>query len=378
MAHIYTPGLKVVEKTILRKERVLPLPGEVLVGIGDKVKAEDIVARTHLPGNVNMINIANKLAITPSDIRRCMLKKEGDKVSKDELIAKSSSFFGLFKYNCTSPIDGEVESISEVTGQVVLREPPIPIEVIAYVDGVIEKVKEKEGVVVKTEGVYIQGIFGIGGEEIGEIVVAVDSPEEELKPESIKPQMKGKVVVGGSFVSNPVIVKAVEVGVKGIIAGGIDDQDLRNFLGYDLGVAITGSEEKGITLIITEGFGVIKMADKAFTLLKKYEGFKASINGATQIRAGVIRPEIIIPLGEVSLKEDKEEEKELSKEGGLVIGASIRIIRQPHFGKLGKVVSLPAQLQRLETEAKVRVVEIELESGEKLILPRANIELIEH
>jgi len=378
MAHIYTPGLKVVEKTILRKERVLPLPGEVLVGIGDKVKAEDIVARTHLPGNVNMINIANKLAITPSDIRRCMLKKEGDKVSKDELIAKSSSFFGLFKYNCTSPIDGEVESISEVTGQVVLREPPIPIEVIAYVDGVIEKVKEKEGVVVKTEGVYIQGIFGIGGEEIGEIVVAVDSPEEELKPESIKPQMKGKVVVGGSFVSNPVIVKAVEVGVKGIIAGGIDDQDLRNFPGYDLGVAITGSEEKGITLIITEGFGVIKMADKAFTLLKKYEGFKASINGATQIRAGVIRPEIIIPLGEVSLKEDKEEEKELSKEGGLVIGASIRIIRQPHFGKLGKVVSLPAQLQRLETEAKVRVVEIELESGEKLILPRANIELIEH
>ena len=92
------------------------------------------------------------------------------------------------------------------------------------------------------------------------------------------------------------IQKAIQHGVRGIIAGGIDDVDLRELLGYELGVAITGSEEIGITLVITEGFGHIAMAEQTFTLLKAREGMKTSINGATQIRAGVVRPEILIPL----------------------------------------------------------------------------------
>ena len=36
MAHSYTPGLKVLKKTLFSKERILPLKGEVLVQQGDK------------------------------------------------------------------------------------------------------------------------------------------------------------------------------------------------------------------------------------------------------------------------------------------------------------------------------------------------------
>ena len=57
MAHAYTPGLKVSRYTIIRKDRRLPLKGEVLVEEGQKVKAEDIVARTQIPGNVVLINV---------------------------------------------------------------------------------------------------------------------------------------------------------------------------------------------------------------------------------------------------------------------------------------------------------------------------------
>ena len=92
------------------------------------------------------------------------------------------------------------------------------------------------------------------------------------------------------MVTTEAIQKAIQNGVKGIIAGGIDDADLRELLGYELGVAITGSEEIGITLVITEGFGRIAMAEQTFTLLKAREGMKTSINGATQIRAGVLPP----------------------------------------------------------------------------------------
>lgn len=145
-------------------------------------------------------------------------------------------------------------------------------------------------------------------------------------------------------------------------------------MGYDLGVAITGSEEKGITLVITEGFGQINMAQRTFNLLKSNQGKLACINGATQIRAGVIRPEVIIPIaGDVKIKEEKEKYESV----GLQAGSPIRVIRQPYFGKLGQVKDLPPALQKLETESSARVLEVEFDSDGKAIVPRANVEMLE-
>ena len=57
MAHAYTPGLKVTEGMTIHKERRLPLAGEVLVQAGTIVKAEDVVAKADLPGNVQLVNV---------------------------------------------------------------------------------------------------------------------------------------------------------------------------------------------------------------------------------------------------------------------------------------------------------------------------------
>ena len=59
------------------------------------------------------------------------------------------------------------------------------------------------------------------------------------------------------------------------------------------------------------------------------------------------------------------------------VGSPLRVIRHPYFGKIGSVVSLPSALTLLESGSKARVVEIELEDGSKVIVPRANVELIE-
>src|SRR5207244_8153711 len=94
-----------------------------------------------------------------------------------------------------------------------------------------------------------------------------------------------------------VLQRAKAVGVKVLVVGCMHDKDLRVLLGYDLGVAITGTENIGFTFVLTEGFGQIPMASKTFELLHALNGRKASISGATQIRAGVIRPELIVPRG---------------------------------------------------------------------------------
>ncbi|HKW51169.1 MAG TPA: hypothetical protein VJQ53_05480 [Candidatus Eisenbacteria bacterium] len=375
MAHSYTPGLKVSAFTTLRRERKLPLAGTVLVPVGQKVEAETIVARTELPGNVQTVNAANILGVLPEDVPDCLVKTIGSPVKKGEAIAESRSFFGLFRSKVLSPTDGTVESVSTVTGQALLREPPIPVEVDAYVDGTVVEVHEKQGVTVETRGTFIQGIFGIGGETCGQLHVCVRGPGEALTEANLGADVRGKVLVGGSHVTTRVLNRAIQLGAKAVVIGGFDDQDLRELLGYDLGVAITGSEEKGLTLVVTEGFGEIPMAGRTFELLKSCEGRKVSVSGATQIRAGVLRPEIVAPrLTEAIPPEVKAAGAEA---GGLTVGSLIRAIREPYFGRLGKVLSLPPELVALETEAKVRVLEADFGDGKRTLLPRANVEMIE-
>jgi len=376
MAHAYTPGLKVAPRTLVKKERRLPLKGNITVKKGDKVTSDTVVARTELPGNVTPMNIVNTLSITPEELDEVMFKKEGDKVEKGEMMAQTKGFFGYFKSAVNAPVSGTIESISEVTGQVIIRQAPIPVEMKAYIDGVIDEIMPEEGVILGSEAAFIKGIFGIGGETEGELKFVADDISAVLDENKIDDSLKGKIIVGGSLVKKEAIDKAVKCGVKGIICGGIDAQDLKEVLGYDIGVAITGHEEIGLTVVVTEGFGQINMAQKTFELLKENEGKKASINGATQIRAGVMRPEIIITL---NVPDDLNSVKinESSEAGGMNKGDSLRVIRGNHFGEIVEVTDLPVELTVVDSETKVRVVEVQLGSGEKLLLPRANVETIE-
>lgn len=374
MAQAYTPGLKVTNRTMHRTRRVLPIPGDVLVKKGDKVNARDIVAETFMPGDVNPLNMANLLSLPPSDVQECMLKKEGDTVNVGEVLARTKGIFGMFRTEYKSKVQGTVETVSNVTGQVIIRGAPQPVQVRAYLTGEVVEVIPNEGVIIEAEVTFIQGIFGIGGEAFGPIRMACKSHDQELTGELITPDMKGAVVVGGARVTDEAIEKAVKVGAAAVIAGGMDDQDLKDFLGYDLGVAITGSEQVGLTVVITEGFGDIHMAERTFKLLVSCEGEDASVNGATQIRAGVMRPEIVIPLSAARMASETESQFE---PGQLKLGRPVRVIRDPFFGLIGEVSGLPSDPHVLGSGSKARVLEVKFDSGETAIIPRANVELIE-
>ncbi|MDA3872305.1 MAG: hypothetical protein PF551_08180 [Candidatus Marinimicrobia bacterium] len=374
MAHAYVPGLKVVPLTIVKKARQLPIKGEILKNVGEKVLAADEVAKTHLPGNIIPINIANKLNIEPVDIKDFMKKEEGDPIKKGEIIAETNGIFGLFKSAVNSPIDGTLDSFSHITGQAILRENPIPVAINAYVDGVVDEIIENEGVVVKTQAAFIQGIFGIGGERRGELKIVTSTQDIPIEEKMIDENCKDKIIVGGSFLTHSAFKKAIKVGVRGIVVGGFNYNDIKKIIGYDIGVAITGQEDIKTTLILTEGFGEIHMAKQTFELLKKHEGDVASINGATQIRAGVIRPEVIIPV-----KADQKEDSEKKEIIGMDIGTEVRIIRAPYFGMIGTVTGLPHKLQKLESGSMARVAKIKIgETQKEVLLPRANLEMIEN
>jgi len=323
---------------------------------------------------VSTLNVVNLLGIMPHEVESLLLKKTGDRIEKGEVIAESKSFIKWLRSKITSPITGYVESVSLVTGQVLLRELPLPVEVKGYIDGQVVEEIPHEGIVVETAATFIQGIFGIGGEAWGRLTFAVNAPDETLTPDKLTTDLNGTVVVAGSFAGYDAIKKAQETGVRGLIVGGIDDEELTHILGYDLGVAITGTEDIGIVIILTEGFGKIPMAERTFRALKEREGCVASICGATQIRAGVIRPEIIVPYDNGTMDFSSDE---LPERQSIKIGDQIRIIRHPYFGRIGVVHSLPSELCQIETETKARVLEVAFPDGSSTLVPRANTELIE-
>ncbi|MDO8684834.1 MAG: hypothetical protein Q7N50_15330 [Armatimonadota bacterium] len=373
MGAAYTPGLKVSAGTIVRKIRRLPLKGSVLVAVGDEVTPDTVVALAELPGIMRNVRVAEQLGMEPADALPAMKVKTGDMVEVGDLLAETKSFFGLFKTEVKSPVAGTVEMISEHTGHVGVRLPPTPVQVKAYIKGRVAEVIPEEGAVIETEAAFVQGIFGVGGERVGEIMVVVDNPSDVLDESRIGPDASGKILIGGSNIGGAALKKACEMGAIGVVVGAIIDKDLTDFLGYDIGVAITGQEDIDATLIVTEGFGKIPMAERTFRLLKSLEGRQASINGATQIRAGVIRPEIISPLDK--LKAATKEAERDSQE--LAVGADIRIIREPYFGVLGKVAALPPEPVQIDSGAVVRVLEADLEDGRRVAVPRANVEIIE-
>ncbi len=386
MGSAYTPGLKVSARATVEKMRRLPLKGTVLVAEGDVVQPDTVVARTFLPGLMHTVRLAERLGVDPADAPGLLRIQKGDPVAVGELLAETKGVFGkYFRTRIVAPVSGHVELISSTTGHVGIREAPQPVERTAYIRGIVSRVLPEEGVVVSTQGALIQGIFGVGGERLGEIAVVSSNPRQPLTADLLTEAHRGKIVVGGAQIVGDALPRAADLGIIGIVGGGIIDRELMDYLavalnqpGYDIGVAITGQEPIAFSLMVTEGFGAIEMAARTFALFQSLEGKTASINGATQIRAGVIRPEVIVPLEfSVASFPSGVASMDADTSGQLSIGTPIRIIREPYFGLLASVTALPSELVQVESETLVRVLQAQLADGSHVTVPRANVEIIE-
>jgi len=375
MGSAYTPGLTVSARTTITKTRRLPLKGTVLAEEGAWVGPSDTVAQAALPGIMQTVKVAARLGVEPDEVPGLLTVQVGDSVRRGDIVARTKGLFGLFSSEAKATTDGTVELVSNITGNVGIREAPTPVEVQAYVPGRITRVLPDEGVEVTAHGALIQGIFGVGGERRAPIRIVSPDSEHTLGADDIDASMAGKIIVGGANITGAGLRKAADSGVLGIVVGGIVDKDLVEYLGYDIGVAITGHEDIPLTLVLTEGFGTIAMARRTFDLLRSLEGREASICGATQIRAGVIRPEVIV--ADEAPETAGAGEAETEPDFTLAEGTPIRIIREPWFGVLATVVGLPHQLVKVESGAEVRVLEARLATtGETVTVPRANVEIV--
>lgn len=407
---------------VARELKVTPAEaiGALLVKVGDRVDAQQVIARIDrgffggvtevkapVSGLVEFISethgrvlireeqreasppyivpVARILDISPSRLRWYMLRKEGEEVTAGQVLAADYSSFAAIPA-VYAPVSGTIEKVCTRTGQVYIRRPYRPVMCDAYIAGTVERVIPEYGAVIRTVGSYLQGIFGIGYETFGTLRAAVAAPDEALDEEGVREEDRGAVLVAGSFVTLAALRKALTCGVRGIIVGGADHGDLSALIGREIGVGITGHEDVPLTVVLTEGFGRLAMADEIFSLLKAADGRQVSLNGSTQVRAGVIRPEVIIPVGAADAEAEGADAADTADatvaraarpaDDALRPGAQVRIVRAPWFGLRGRVVALPEEEVQLESETRARVAVVELADGQRVAVARENLEIL--
>src|SRR5439155_1410218 len=135
------------------------------------------------------------------DLPDYMVKRVGDRIQQGDVLAETKAFIRWFKTQVRAPTTGTVETVSTATGQVILREPPRPGELFAYLDGTVSEVLPGQGVRVDTTCAFIQGIFGIGDETWGSLVLGGAAPEEDVTAAHFTCAHARRSVVGRAVVA---------------------------------------------------------------------------------------------------------------------------------------------------------------------------------
>jgi len=352
----YPPETRVMPLTLIRRDRMLPEPGEILVGPGQRVEASDVIARTEAGGQFRTFEIARLLRVPPSKAMRYLRKRQGETVKAGDIIARRS---GLAVRPVRSPVAGVIVDIDERDGRVAIEVASRVFELHAYMKGVVGNVLGSLGVVVETPGALIQAAWGIGGEAYSVLRVVGESPLDPLRNTSIDINAHGSIVAGGGWITASSLEQAQQLQLKGMIAGSVE------------GDLIEMAYKMPFPIVLTEGVGHIAMAAPIFDLLKAQDGREVSINAETRTRWGVVRPEIVIPL-----PSDTRPPMPPAVGSPLTVGARVRVVRGPHLGSVGTVVSIPARAQRIETGTRIHGAEVRFGSAQTAFVPFANLELL--
>lgn len=350
----YGTRTKIEALTKIRRERVLPRPGDILVSPGDRVEATQVVGRTEVPGDFRILRVDRQLGISGPKVEKYLQVDLGDTVHQGTVIAKQGGFLGR---SVRSPIDGVI--VARGGGRVLIEAQPTPFELHGYIPGTVLEVTDSRRIVIEISGGLIQGIWGSGEESVGVLKFITNRPHSLLNAGSVDPSCHGAILVGGVLEDPEVLEQAEDVEARGMITGGLVPE------------LIPHVERLSFPVVVTDGIGYASMAGPIFDLLRANEGEEASVSGSVQMRWRTRRPEVIIPKPDKTAPVNEEAPDER-----LTVGTRVRIVRAPHAGRVGEIVNIPRYARQIETGARVRCAEVDIGQDEPVSVPFVNLDVL--
>jgi hypothetical protein len=350
----HIPVTHVVSMTKIRRERLMPVPGQVLIGVNDKVKGEQVLAESAPTPRHYFLDVARGLGVPVRKVGQYLSRKPGDRVEKGEIIAGP---VGFARRTIRAPQNGRIVAITrgrvlfEVRGESMELQAGFPGRVIAT-DGV-------QTITVETTGALVQGIWGNGLQDSGVMRLAGEDPSSRLRTGQLDIKLRGAVLVAGICDHPDPLKHAIDISVQGVILGSISSD------------IIPVVKELPYPLIITEGFGELPMNTAAFQILKSNAGREVSIDATPIEQYKANRPEVIIPVASNAPIDLPNEVIPIKS------GVRVRILRAPHRGKVGTVRQMLPRASIYPSGVRAVSAKIELEQGGVISVPVDNLDVIQ-
>ncbi len=337
----------------IRRERTLPKSGEVVVGVGQDVTPNLVVARTPLETHFAIVDASEILGVTRDKVPDFMMVEKEAIVDIDTVLAQKKKLFRTRQL--LAPEEGVLFEV--VNGRVVIQQTSEWLEKQAMVAGRVVSYVADRGVIIETQGTLIQGAWGSGKESFGQLKTITRKYSDPLRKEQLSHDSRDLILVAGRLEQLEILEMAADSDVKGIIAGSMP---------AELCQAATSLP---FPIILTDGIGKQNMTAQIFNLLQQADGQEASLFGDYDEPKGQ-RPEIIIPQPTSPTTETVSANKPIR------VGQPVRLLRPPFMGQIGEVVKIYSLSQMIGTGAKAKGVDIQLSDGNVVFVPNANFDVI--
>ena len=338
--------------TVIR-ERLLPIKGTVLARMGQKVNSADVVAEALWAREHTFLDVARTLNVSPDAADKLIRCKAGDKVPAGAVIAMGR---GLLPKTVKAPRDGRV--VAAGGGQVLLESGESRMELRAGISGNVTQIIADRGVEIQTTGALIQGVWGNGRVDTGVMINLADKPDTTLTASRLDVSMRGSILIAGEVKEEAALLAAAELPVRGLILGSLFPS------------LIAVAREMRYPIVLTEGFGALPMNSAAYRLITTNAKREATVSAEAFDRYSGARPEIIIPLPASNpppIPHDVE---------AFAPGQTVRLLRQPAAGQIASIVGLHDGLATFPSGLRAAAAEVQLENGEKLLIPLVNLEVV--
>jgi len=350
---MWAPRVSILPITTITRERRLPLPGNVLVKLNQRVAATEVIAEARLPRAHLYFNVARQLKLPPKAAAKAMRVRAGEQVSQNAVLAESE---GLFPQQIRSPRPGRVVLASE--GEILLEVESVTLPLLAGMPGIVTQVIPRYGAIIQSNGALIQGVFGNGRVDSGLLLNLMEREGEVISASRLDLSMRGAILLAGQCREAEVLRQAAEIPVRGLILSSLAPP------------LIPLALQMKYPIIVTDGLWPSPMNPLAFKLLTSHARREITLNAQFYDRKEGMRPEIVIPLP-VS-PEPKENNVE-----SFAPGQKVFILRVPYAGQIGQVIQLLPEAATFPSGLRAAAAEVRLENGEQVLVPLLNMQLVD-
>ncbi len=375
-----TPPL--ISSSVARVERRLPQAGNVRARTGGQVEPDDVVAEGVILPPPRVINVARALSILPSQVERAMRLETKNKVAEGQVLAQTGRIGGR---TCIAPVGGIIARIDTGTGYVTILPDGIEEKLPAAIRGVVMETIPNHGVILETTATQIYGAFGIGNDQHGVLRLLVTDPSEVVTADLIDARSSFAILIGGAGITAAALRRAVQENVRGIVVGGIDERELRTFLGWrDHAHWAVGTGNwrfpntrrikapaSSLTILVTEGFGQRPMSLPIFDLLSAQDRQESFIEGTSRLRYPLQRPRVIIPLTRGHSAQIEPSRPQLRA------GSTVRLLDSENLGRIGKIRATSSLPRAVQSGIRVAAVEVTVDDKPPFWTPRTSVEALD-